>query len=83
LREWVRVECRGRHGSLVTGERRGVKFGYSESEYTVWVIFPVKRGDVRVVLLSRLGKWSIQPNAIVSEQWLEGDPAPTVIGIPD
>lgn len=85
LREWYRVECRGRHGSLVTGERRGVKFGWNENDYRVWVTFPAKRGDVRVILLSRLGKWSVEPNAFVSEQWLEGDPAPliTVIGIPD
>lgn len=85
LREWYRVECRGRHASLVTGERRDVKVGYNENDYRVWVIFPAKRGDVRVVLLSRLGKWSIEPNAIVSEQWLEGDAGPliTVTGIPD
>lgn len=85
LREWYRVECMGRHASLVTGERRGVKVGFSENDYKVWVIFPAKRGDVRVMLLARLGKWSIVPNALVSEQWLDGDPAPliTVTGIPD
>lgn len=85
LREWYRFECRGRHASLVTGERKGVTVGYNEGDYAVWVVFPVRRGDVRVVLLARLSKWSISPNAIVSEQWLDGDPAPliTVTGIPD
>jgi hypothetical protein len=85
IREWYRVECKGRHASLVTGERRGVKVGYNENDYTVWVIFPAKRGDVRVVVLARLSKWSVVPNAIVSEQWLEGDRAPliTVTGVPD
>lgn len=85
LREWYRFECRGRHASLVAGEHKGVTVGYNEGDYTVWVIFPVRRGEVRVVLLARLSKWSIAPNALVSEQWLEGDPAPllTLTGIPD
>jgi hypothetical protein len=85
LREWYRVECGDTHASLVGGTREGVEVGRSEELYRAWTVFPARRGDRRVVLLSRRSKWSIASDAIVSEQWLDGDPAPliTVIGIPE
>lgn len=85
LREWYRVECSAAHVSFVGGIRDGVDLGSSEASYTAWLTFPARRGDVRVVVFARLSKWSIVPDAVLSEQWLEGDPAPliTVTGIVD
>ncbi len=79
LREWVRVDCGGHVGaSLVTGNREGVHFEQQvdrESDSSSFtVVFPVRRGDRRVLELLRWSKWAPGvPDVIITEQWLEGD----------
>lgn len=91
IREWYRVGCEGHVAvSLVSGGRAGVDAGaihlgdpdVSPSE--VWVVFPARRGDARVFQLFRWSKWAPgEADAIVSQQYLDGDPHPliTVQGI--
>ena len=85
LREWYRIECSDSYVSLVSGTRDGVEVGTVEATYTAWTVFPARRGDRRLILMSRRAKWGISSDAIISEQWLAGDPAPliTALGIPD
>jgi len=84
IREWYRVESHDQHVSLVAGTREGVEMGHGREGYRASVTFPARRGDRRVFLFSYFFKWWLAEDAIVSEQWLEGDPAPliTVTGIP-
>lgn len=83
IREWYRFECNAAYASLVSGSREEVAFGPGRESYAAWIVLPARRGDARVLLFSTTSKWSIVPDAIVSEQWLEGDPAPliTVTGV--
>lgn len=83
IREWYRLECDAAYASLVSGSREEVTFGPGRESYAAWIVLPARRGDARVLLFSTTSKWSIVPDAIVSEQWLEGDPAPliTVTGV--
>lgn len=83
IREWYRFECSAAYASLVSGSREEVSFGHGRESYESWIVLPARRGDARVLLFSTQSKWSIVPDTIVSEQWLEGDPAPlvTVTGV--
>jgi hypothetical protein len=83
IREWYRVECADGYVSLLGGNREGIDLGAREEPYGAWFIFPARVGDARAAEFLFRAKWSIAPDVIVSEQWLEGDPAPliTVIGI--
>jgi len=85
LREWYRIECSDSHVSLIGGTREGVDVGRVEESYHAWIVFPARRGDVRVAEMSRRAKWGIAADVIISEQWLDGDSAPllTVLGIPE
>ncbi len=86
VREWVRVAC-DRYESnvvLLAGTRDGVDFSMAHDKDgnaggIGWVTFPVRRGDRRAILFNRFSKWGFQPDALVSEQWLEGDPGPIVV----
>lgn len=94
IREWFRINCTALAIQLTAGTREGVEFGGTmerkpepgepRSFDDVWVVFPVKRGDRRVFQTYRWSRWSAgEPDAIASEQWLDGDPLPliTVQGI--
>ena len=85
LREWYRIECSDSYVSLVTGTRESVEVGTTDATYTAWTVFAARRGDRRVMLMSRRAKWGISSDVIISEQWLAGDPGPlvTALGIPD
>lgn len=86
IREWVRVWCEGWYTSLslVSGTRDGLEMAVRESEPSgLFVIFPARKGDRRLILVQRQAKWSAVPEALISEQWLETDKGPivTVVGM--
>jgi hypothetical protein len=85
VREWYRVSNKFMHGAeLVSGGREDVSFGCRRDDKDsvfcseAWVIFPARRGDRRALDLFGFFKWGPEPDAILTEQFLEGDPAPLV-----
>jgi hypothetical protein len=85
LREWYRLTCKfGQRVELISGRREDVSFGCfmtrREDSFCdeVWVIFPARRGDRRAFDFLRWGKWAPEPDAIVTEQFLPGDPGPII-----
>lgn len=81
IREWVRVWCSGYYHSIsvVSGTREGLDMGVlTESDSAGYVIFPVRRGDSRLMMYQRMTKWSGVPDLLISEQWLEKDKGPLI-----
>lgn len=85
VREWYRVTCSSTSWiGLIAGGREGVSFGCTkvqkddQSCSSVSVTFPARRGDRRAFQLFHWGKWGPAPDAILSEQYLEGDKGPTI-----
>jgi len=92
LREWHRIncECSNATVALVTGTRDGVLVWATEER--AQLIFPVRRGDRRVLEVRPHEKWvsglgpygspGQQPGGppiVFSETWLEGEDAPTLV----
>jgi hypothetical protein len=79
VREWLRIACDGNYLLFVGGTRAGLSLSANPQVegVTSTMTFPVRRGDRRVVELGSGWKW-MTPFAILSEQWLEGDPQPVV-----
>jgi hypothetical protein len=85
VREWYRVHCSFTPWiELVTGAREGVSFGCQRREKGAatcdesWVTFPARRGDQRALELFTWSKWGPSPDALLTEQFLDGDPCPQV-----
>lgn len=84
VREWYRVDCGFGLSEMISGPREGVTFGCLKtggpSDFCddAWVIFPARRGDVRAIQILRWGKWGPDPDAFLTEQFLEGDPCPQI-----
>jgi hypothetical protein len=82
IREWIRIWCEdwGFHSmSLVSGTREGLSMGRVEADQAaLYVVFPARRGDRRLILVQRMTKWSASPDVLLSEQWLETDKAPII-----
>jgi hypothetical protein len=79
VREWLRLECTGNHLAFAGGTRAGLSISANPTlEVTPTIVFPLRRGDRRVIQLGEGWKW-LTPFAVLSEQWLEGDPQPTVV----
>jgi hypothetical protein len=81
IREWVRIWCGGWYHSmsLVSGTREGISMGGTEIEPSgMYVVFPARRGDRRLILVQSRSKWSAVPAVLLSEQWLETDKAPII-----
>jgi hypothetical protein len=82
LREWYRVECS--EMELVSGNREGVSFDCQMEHKdqvscsVAAVVFPARRGDRRAFDSMAWTKWGMEPNAVVTEQFLEGDPYPLI-----
>jgi len=80
LREWVRIFCSsaGNGFSMIAGERAGVSYGSQDTapDFGGWLVFPVRRGDQRLIQLHGWAKWGWVASVVVSEQWLAGDKGP-------
>jgi hypothetical protein len=83
VREWYRVAC-GIQIELISGQREGVSFECpTHSEEPMGcepsaVRFPARRGDRRAFQVLRFARWGPEPDSMVTEQFIEGDPAPLV-----
>ncbi|AUX43515.1 hypothetical protein SOCE26_049640 [Sorangium cellulosum] len=91
-REWLRLRCPELTVSAISllgGKTEGVAFwidpprGGSELPRGGEVMFPIRRGDRRVIQILTFGPgydgpFTLLPAIVVQEHWLEGDPAPTV-----
>jgi hypothetical protein len=65
--------------SVVSGTREGLDMGVlTESDSAGYVIFPVRKGDKRLIMFQRMTKWSGSPDLLISEQWLENDKGPLI-----
>ena len=81
VREWVRVWCEGNYHSIsvVSGTREGIDMGIlNESAIAGYVIFPVRKGDSRLIMIQGMSKWSGFPEILISEQWLGNDKGPRI-----
>jgi hypothetical protein len=88
IREWVRVSCHGPlEAMLVGGSHEGVDL-YQGNEWDppIHVVFPVRRGDRRVIQLYDVERTSrYQPltvssgGTIVSESWTPDEGTPTIV----
>ncbi|WP_437942495.1 hypothetical protein [Sorangium sp. So ce341] len=91
-REWLRIRCPELTVSaiaLLGGKTEGVAFwidpprGGSELPRGGEVMFPIRRGDRRVIQILTFGPgydgpFTLLPAIVVQEQWLDDEPAPTV-----
>lgn len=85
IREWYRLECGfARWNEMISGAREGVSFGCAKERRDedgcseTWIIFPARRGDRRAFEMFSWGKWGPSPDAIATEQFLEGDDHPSI-----
>jgi hypothetical protein len=86
VREYYRVTCTSETWiALISGTRAGVTFGCAKTHRgdeqcseNVSVEFPARRGDRRAFELFAWGKWGPSPDAILTEQFLPGDPGPQI-----
>jgi hypothetical protein len=85
VREWYRIACTSASWmGMIGGTREGVSFGCKKRQKddtncdVVSVEFPARRGDRRAFELFYWSKWGPAPDAIVTEQFLEGDPGPMI-----
>ncbi|WP_433937315.1 hypothetical protein AB3662_22035 [Sorangium cellulosum] len=92
MREWLRIRCPEltvSAMSLLGGKTEGVAFwidpprGGSELPRGGEVMFPIRRGDRRVIQILTFGPgydgpFTLLPAIVVQEQWLDDEPAPTV-----
>ncbi|WP_437538917.1 hypothetical protein WME79_22715 [Sorangium sp. So ce726] len=91
-REWLRIRCPELTVSAISllgGKSEGVAFwidparGGSELPRGGEVMFPIRRGDRRVIQILTFGPgydgpFTLLPAIVIQEQWLEDEPAPTV-----
>ena len=87
IREWYRISCdAAQRIEVISGGREGVSFGrfiekpnpdFDFSD-TAWVIFPARRGDRRAFEFFKWAKWGLAADAVVTEQFLEGDALPWI-----
>jgi hypothetical protein len=84
LREWLRIACTnegwGYHSvSLVAGTRGELDMGVRENgPEGAFVVLPLRRGNRRLIQFASRNKWGWDVSDVISEQWLDGDPAPLV-----
>jgi hypothetical protein len=91
-REWLRIRCPELTVSAISllgGKTEGVAFWIdpprsgSELPRGGEVMFPIRRGDRRVIQILTFGPgydgpFTLLPAIVIQEQWLEDEPAPTV-----
>jgi hypothetical protein len=82
IREWYRFSCGMGEVEMIGGSNEGVTFTCSKTTADSEVcddgavVFPVRRGDRRAFQFLRWGKWGPEPDSLLTEQFLEGDPYP-------
>lgn len=82
IREWYRFSCGFGLVEMISGPQEGVAFTCFRADPKsdlcddASVVFPVRRGDLRSIQFLRWGKWGPEPDAFMTEQFLEGDPYP-------
>jgi|HubBroStandDraft_6_1064221.scaffolds.fasta_scaffold1158832_2 hypothetical protein len=91
LREWTRVTCEvssDMGASLVAGPREGVRFAHEPFGSKISIVFPVRRGDRRVLEMMKgvsspfvFSAYSFEPDVafVVSESWLSEEDAPIIV----
>jgi hypothetical protein len=84
IREWYRLSCGSGQVEMIAGGHEGVSFPCvkttvdSEQCDDGAVIFPARRGDRRAFQFLRWGKWGPDPDAFLTEQYLDGDASPMI-----
>jgi hypothetical protein len=84
LREWVRIDCGGVYAALLGGSAAGVELYEGKVEPGTFAIFPVRRGDRRLIEFGTTSgaasKYTVELDnlAVVSELWLPGDDGPVI-----
>ncbi|MEP7126632.1 MAG: hypothetical protein ABJE95_37215 [Byssovorax sp.] len=84
IREWYRVSCGFGEVEMIGGATAGVSFICHKANVDEGlcddgvVIFPARRGDSRAFQFLRWGKWGPEPDALLTEQYLEGDAYPSL-----
>lgn len=84
IREWYRLSCGFGEVEMISGDSASVSFACLKSAIDSEVcedgavIFPARRGDRRAFQFLRWGKWGPEPDALLSEQYLEGDTWPSI-----
>ncbi|AKT37280.1 hypothetical protein [Chondromyces crocatus] len=92
VREWIRFRCPHLTVSAIShlgGRTEGVAFWITPPKDSDLprggeVMFPIRRGDRRVFQILTFGAgydgpFTLLPAIILQEQWLDGDPQPTLI----
>jgi hypothetical protein len=95
VREWVKIHCTDFPAaavSLLAGTRTGVEMWVDQPKdpkepmktpRSAQAIFPVRRGDGRIIQIGQFGEGYDGPIAwnlafTISEQWIEGEKAPII-----
>jgi hypothetical protein len=93
LREWIKVHCSfvTSYITMLAGQRDGVAMFLDRSEWEGGppqagdLILPVRRGDRRMIEWGTFGDsydgiGAAMVAFVISEQWVEGEPAPIFLG---
>jgi hypothetical protein len=84
IREWYRLSCGFGEVEMISGSRENVTFVCVKTGRDSLtcdegaIIFPARRGDRRAVEFLSWSKYGLEPDAILTEQFLEGDPYPMI-----
>ena len=84
IREWYRFSCGYGEIEMISGSRESVSFTCVKTQKDsvlcdeAAIVFPVRRGDRRAVEFLAWSKWGPDPDSILTEQYLEGDPYPMI-----
>ncbi len=84
--EEVRIACKrgfANGANQLAGTPEGVRFGKPTESGPPAVVFPLRRGDRRVIQYvdyeANRWSWGAFPQMTISAYWLEGDDAPTIV----
>jgi len=89
--DYVRVGCTGVFANLIeqlAGDPVGVSFGKEKTDKayidTQYVVFPLRRGDRRIIQLGSIeggwrSPWTVTSSAMISAMWLDDEPGPEVV----
>lgn len=88
LGDWARLTCSPSSFimdvAILGGSHEGVSFKEAKAEKGVHILFPMRQGDRREIYISRLsgpGGYTVEEDVAlsISELWLPGEPAPTIV----